>query len=61
METYYVTVFAPSGETLLNERFEALNVEEAKQKGRDLLEEKQFTEHTHRVVHSSGKMIVFHS
>ncbi|MEC1261708.1 YhzD family protein [Bacillus swezeyi] len=60
MESYYVTVFDPSGETLLNERFEALNEEEAKEKGKHLMKEKQFSEHTHRVVHSSGKMIVFH-
>ncbi|MFN2746908.1 YhzD family protein [Bacillus sp. z60-18] len=59
METYYVTAFDPSGETLLNERFEAMNEEEAKEKGKKLLKEKQFSDHTHRVVHSSGKMIVF--
>ncbi|ATH94925.1 hypothetical protein ACH95_00175 [Bacillus glycinifermentans] len=61
MEVYYVTVFATTGETLLNERFEAENEEEAKQKGKDLLKKKRFLDHTHRVVHSSGKMIVFHS
>ncbi|MDR9798713.1 YhzD family protein [Bacillus paralicheniformis] len=61
MESYYVTVFNTGGETLLNERFEAADDEEAKEKGRGLLKEKQFLEHTHRVVHSSGKIIVFRS
>ncbi|MDA1476037.1 YhzD family protein [Bacillus changyiensis] len=59
METYYVTVFSPSGEALLNDHFEALNEKEAKEKGEHLLKEKQFSEHTHRIVNSSGKMIAF--
>ncbi|MPQ25355.1 YhzD family protein [Bacillus paralicheniformis] len=61
MKSYYVTVFDTSGETLLNERFEAADDEEAKEKGRGMLKEKQLLEHTHRVVHSSGKIIVFRS
>lgn len=42
MESYYVTVFDTGGETLLNERFEAADDEEAKEKGRGMLKEKQF-------------------
>ncbi|WLR42831.1 YhzD family protein [Bacillus carboniphilus] len=60
METYYLTVFSKDGEKLLDETFQAEDEKIAKLKGEDLLQEKGFSEHTHRCTTSKGKMILFH-
>nr|WP_087991233.1 YhzD family protein [Bacillus subtilis] len=60
MADYFLTAFEPSGETLVNERFEAENEEAAKMRGETLLKEKGLHSHTHRVVNAAGKLILFH-
>ncbi|MDM5301080.1 hypothetical protein FZC70_18065 [Bacillus subtilis] len=60
MADYFLTAFDPSGETLVNERFEAENEETAKMRGEALLKEKELHSHTHRVVNAAGKLILFH-
>lgn len=60
METYYLTVFKPDGEKLLNESFEASNDTEAEKIGRQMLEEKELTETTHRCISPRGKILLFH-
>ncbi len=58
---YVLTVFDKSGETLLEETFEAATEAEAKQKGLIRLQEKGYTEHTHRCTSNKGKLVLFHS
>ncbi|KAF1680341.1 MULTISPECIES: YhzD family protein [Bacillus] len=60
MADYFLTAFDPSGKTLVNERFEAKNEEEAKTHGETLLKEKELHIHTHRLVNAAGKLILFH-
>lgn len=60
MKTYTLTVFAKSGEKLLDENFSAANDQEAKSIGQSKLEEKGYTEHTHRCVSPDAKLILFH-
>ncbi|WP_085522017.1 YhzD family protein [Tuberibacillus sp. Marseille-P3662] len=60
MSQYMLTVFDPSGETLLNEMLEASSENEAKQLGDKRLQEKQFGQHTHRLTSSDGKLVLFH-
>ncbi|WP_227937873.1 YhzD family protein [Alkalihalobacillus deserti] len=59
MYEYFLTVFNPSGEIALEERFEATSDEVAKKKGEALLSEKSYTEHTYRMTRS-GKLLLFH-
>ncbi|AFI27623.1 hypothetical protein SC22_16215 [Bacillus sp. A053] len=60
MADYFLTVFDPSGNTLVNERFEAENEEAAKTHGEVILKEKELHSHTHRLVNAAGKLILFH-
>ncbi|SHG67312.1 YhzD family protein [Ornithinibacillus halophilus] len=60
MRKYALTVFAKNGEKLLDETFEAENDQEAKTKGGALLEEKGYSEHTHRCVSPDAKLVLFH-
>ncbi|RSK26311.1 hypothetical protein EJF36_05240 [Bacillus sp. HMF5848] len=60
MATYFITVYAKDGEKLLDEAFEATSDRDAKQVGEDLLKEKQYDQHTHRCISSSGALILFH-
>ncbi len=60
MKNYYLTVFNPDGEKLLDESFSAANDEEAKKIGEQKLEEKGYTEHTHRLVNPEAKLLLFH-
>lgn len=59
MAEYFLTAFDPSGEILINERFEAENEDAAKQQGEALLKEKELHSHTHRLVNAAGKLILF--
>lgn len=61
MKTYTLTVFEKTGETLLEENFEAPNDDDAKKIGEEKLSENNYLEHTHRCVSSAGKLILFHS
>ncbi|MFC7062652.1 YhzD family protein [Halobacillus seohaensis] len=60
MKKYYLTVFEKNGTNVLDETFEANNESEAKQIGKDKLEEKGFSEYTHRCVAPEGRLILFH-
>lgn len=60
MATFKLTVFDKSGETLLDESFEASSEAEAKRIGEEKLKEKDFLEKTHRCTTSAGKLILFH-
>jgi len=59
MNSYYLTVFSPTGEKLLEENFEAASDDEAKVIGEKRLSEGNYTEHTMRLTRS-GKLILFH-
>ncbi|MGJ9459310.1 YhzD family protein [Oceanobacillus sp. CF4.6] len=60
MRTYALTVFESSGEKLLDESFTASTDDDAKKIGTDLLNEKGYTEHTHRCVNQEAKLVLFH-
>lgn len=60
MKTYKLTVFEENGEKLLDESFEAENDDAAKEIGGKLLDEKGFSEKTHRCTSPLGKLILFH-
>lgn len=60
MEKYRFTAFESTGETLFNEVWEFASDEEAKVKGKELIEEKGVTEKTHRLINNSGKILIYH-
>ena len=60
MKTYKLTAFNATGEKLLDESFQAENDNEAKEKGTQLLTEKDLLETTHRCTSPSGKLVLFH-
>lgn len=60
MSEYTLTVFSKSGEKLLDEKFEAQSNEEAKVIGQKRLDEKGYSEHTHRCVSPQAKLVLFH-
>jgi len=60
MGEYTLTVFSKSGEKLLDEKYTAQNNEEAKAIGQQQLEEKGFSEYTHRCVSPEAKLVLFH-
>lgn len=60
MKAYRFTAFEPTGKLISEETWEYENDEEAKQKGEAVIEEKGFANTTHRLVNSSGKLILFH-
>lgn len=60
MENYRFTAFEKTGETLFDETWTFENDEVAKQMGQQQILEKGVAEKTHRLVNSSGKLILFH-
>ncbi|MEK5233240.1 YhzD family protein [Lysinibacillus sp. FSL K6-0232] len=60
MENYRFTAFEKTGETLFDETWTFENDEEAKVNGQQQIEEKGVADKTHRLVNSSGKLILFH-
>lgn len=60
MANFVLTVFDKSGETLLNEPFEAKDEKEAKEIGEKRLKEEGYDKHTSRVTSSAGKLVLFH-
>ncbi|WP_152654908.1 YhzD family protein [Oceanobacillus sp. CFH 90083] len=60
MGTYYLTVFSKTGEKLLDEHFEASNDSDAKEIGKEKLDKENYSEHTHRCVSPSAKLVLFH-
>ncbi|MCG3088680.1 YhzD family protein [Sporosarcina cyprini] len=61
MRTYKLTAYEKNGELLTEETFTAATDEEAKEKGRVLLEEKSLAEKTHRLASPAGKLLLFHT
>ena len=60
MKAYKFTAFEPTGELIVEETWEFDNDEEAKKKGEAVIEDKGFSDKTHRLVNSSGKLVLFH-
>lgn len=60
MENYRFTAFEKTGETLFDETWSFANDEAAKLEGQHQINEKGIAEKTHRLVNSSGKLILFH-
>jgi len=60
MKTYTLTVFEKSGETLLDENFEAKDDERAKELGLKTLTEKGYEHKTYRCVSPDAKLLLFH-
>ncbi|WP_188207048.1 YhzD family protein [Alkalibacillus aidingensis] len=60
MKTFYLTVYAKSGENLLDEPFEANHDQEAKEIGQEKLKQHQYEETTHRCVAPDGRLVLFH-
>ena len=60
MKSYKFTAFEPTGKLILEETWEYENDDEAKQKGEAIIEEKGFSNKTHRLVNSAGKLVLFH-
>lgn len=60
MKPYKFTAFEKSGKLIVEETWEFASEEEAKSKGQDKIEEKEFLNTTHRLVNTSGKLILFH-
>ncbi|MCZ8533496.1 YhzD family protein [Psychrobacillus psychrodurans] len=60
MKPYKFTAFEPTGELIIEETWEYENDDEAKQKGEVNIEEKGFSNKTHRLVNSAGKLVLFH-
>jgi len=60
MKPYKFTAYEQTGKLLLEETWEFSSDDEAKKKGQEKIEEKEFAGTTHRLVNSSGKLILFH-
>ncbi|MFC4411553.1 YhzD family protein [Chungangia koreensis] len=61
MGTYKLTGYEQSGELVFEESFTATTDDEAKEKGREFLESKEWGEKTHRLASPLGKLLLFHS
>lgn len=61
MKPYKFTAYEPTGKLIVEETWEFASEEEAKAKGQDKIDDKQLTEATHRLVNTSGKLILFHA
>jgi len=60
MKAYKFTAFEPTGELIIEETWNFESDEEAKRKGEEVIAEKGFSDKTHRLVNSSGKLVLFH-
>lgn len=60
MRTYVITVFDQTGEKLLDEAFTAETDEEAKRISSARLEDKGYSDYTHRCVSEDAKLVLFH-
>lgn len=56
-----MTAFEQTGKQIMDETFTAENDEEARDKGRAILEEKELLKQTHRLASPAGKLLLFHS
>ena len=60
MENYRFTAFEKTGEILFDEVWTFENDDVAKVEGQKRIEENGVAEKTHRLVNSSGKLLLFH-
>lgn len=60
MKPYKFTAFEKTGKLIIEETWEFASDEEAKAKGQDLIDEKELTDRTHRLVNPAGKLVLFH-
>ncbi|WP_342526084.1 YhzD family protein [Chryseomicrobium sp. FSL W7-1435] len=60
MKLYTFTAFEKSGKLLAEEKWEYATDEEAKRLGEKRVEELGYGETTHRLVNTSGKLVLFH-
>ena len=60
LKTYKFTAFEPTGKVITEETWNFENDDEAKKKGEVTIEEKGLSDTTHRLVNSSGKLVLFH-
>lgn len=56
-----MTAFEQTGKQIMDETFTAETDEEARDKGKAILEEKGLTKQTHRLASPAGKLLLFHS
>jgi hypothetical protein len=61
MRTYKLTAFEQTGKLITEETFTAENDDLAKEKGREILKEKELENQTHRLASPAGKLLLFHS
>jgi len=61
MGNYKLTGYEQTGELVFEETFTAANDDEAREKGREFLEQKEWVEKTHRLASPLGKLLLFHS
>ncbi|MHA7136251.1 YhzD family protein [Rossellomorea arthrocnemi] len=60
MKVYKLTVFEKDGKKILDESFEASSDSDAKKMGESMLEQKGYSDHTHRCTSPLGKLLLFH-
>lgn len=60
MRTYKLTAFEKTGKMIADETFTAENDEQAKEKGQEILKEKDLVDKTHRLASPAGKLLLFH-
>lgn len=58
---YHITVYDNDGKSLLDEPLQAEKDEEAKEKGLSLLQEKGYLSYPYRLVHTTGRLVLFNS
>ncbi len=61
MRTYKLTAYEQTGKLITEETFTAENDDLAKEKGREILKEKELEDQTHRLASPAGKLLLFHS
>ncbi|WP_088042455.1 YhzD family protein [Bacillus sp. EAC] len=60
MATYRITAFEKTGESIVDEQFEATTDQEAKKIGEEKLTILDALHKTHRCINPTGKLLLFH-
>ncbi|TAA70564.1 YhzD family protein [Planococcus salinarum] len=60
MRTYKLTAFEKTGKMIADETFTAETDEQAKERGQEILKEKDLEDKTHRLASPAGKLLLFH-
>lgn len=61
MRTYKLTAFEKTGKMIADETFTAETDEQAKERGQEILKEKDLEDKTHRLASPAGKLLLFHA